>query len=218
MDDHSTVGTRFDPGVPSDDGPVLPPARPTSLRPAALVGAIAVVILVVFAVGAAISGNGIRATSPPIKEGVVKGTSLRAISATAALRHIEQGGEPPVNVVDSIAVPDGYRYLSMTDNTASAGQYDEQVQLSAATSEEALFVFYKAELPKDGWHVVSTGAADGQPGVEVIGEKGGDDGWYWEFGAVISPTTFANPSSGATASNDDVTKFVIRLFQVPDDD
>jgi hypothetical protein len=212
------------PATPSTDPgtPLRPPPRSTSLRPAALVGGIGVLILAIFAVGSAIVGG----SHPPklsVKNTVVAGTSLRAEPATTALRPIEQGGEPPANIVDAVPMPGGYSPVSTANNTAAAGQYDEQVRFSINASEEALFRFYKVELPKLGWRVESTGPAKGQPGVEVIAQKGGSDGWYWEFGAIISPTTFAKqpPTSQGTASrslaaSDDVTRFTLRLFQVPD--
>ena len=49
--------------------------------------------------------------------------------------------------------------------------------------------------------------------VEVLAEKAGDDGWYWEAGAVVSPTTFPT-GHGARAES---TDFTLRLFQVSDE-
>ena len=48
-------------------------------------------------------------------------------------------------------------------------------------------------------------------GLEVLGKKAGSDGFYWELGAVISPTSFGTgaPATGATS-------FSLVLVQEPD--
>ena len=67
-------------------------------------------------------------------------------------------------------------------------------------------------MKKQGWQIFSTGPADHEPGgLEVLGKKAGSDGFYWEMGAVISPTTF-----GAGAPATGATSFTLELFQVQD--
>jgi hypothetical protein len=64
-----------------------------------------------------------------------------------------------------------------------------------------------------GWHVFDRGAAANDPGaLEVLGRLAGTDGYYWEMGATISPTTFTRggPARGQT-------DFTIRLLQESDD-
>jgi hypothetical protein len=53
-----------------------------------------------------------------------------------------------------------------------------------------------------------------RPGtIEVLGQRAGSDGYYWQIGAVVAPTTF--PSSGPGAKTG-LTEFEVRLFQVSD--
>ena len=47
----------------------------------------------------------------------------------------------------------------------------------------------------------------------MLGKLAGTDGYYWEMGATISPTTFG---TGAPARG--MTNFTIRLFQQSDDE
>jgi hypothetical protein len=83
-------------------------------------------------------------------------------------------------------------------------------------------------MKRQGWSITNVGPADGSPGsIEVLGKLAGDDGWYWEQGVVIAPTTFPG-SSGSSASatsgasllpsgGGDTTNFVLRLYQVDDE-
>ncbi len=187
-----------------------PPARQQgpSMRPALLVLGLAVVILGLFGIGSALWGSGSNTARQPAAARV-PGTSLVAVAARGALAPILQPGSPPANVVDALTIPRGAVAGTSIDYSADAGQYDEAVRFTMATSEEAMITFYRTELSRLGWHISSTGTPTGQPGMEILAEKSGDDGWQWEAGAVISPTTFGASATGTTP-------FTLRLFQVPD--
>jgi hypothetical protein len=182
---------------------------------------VAALILLVFAISAAVTNGGNPARLPPRADTPVSvpGTSLRAIPGAHDLRSIEQGGEPPANIMRAVSVPLGAVVVSTQNNSAGSGQYDQQVVLSVHASQLAVFNFFTAELPRWKWQVFSTGPASNSPGtVEVLGKLAGDDGWYWEMGALVSPTTFTTQSLGGTSkAAPDTTRFTIRLFQVADE-
>ena len=72
--------------------------------------------------------------------------------------------------------------------------------------------FYRKDLKKQAWQIFSTGPAEHVAGgLEVLAKKAGADGFYWELGAVISPTTFGGnaPAAGSTS-------FTLELVQEPD--
>jgi hypothetical protein len=117
------------------------------------------------------------------------------------------GGQPPANVVNAIRVPSAARRVSSANHTSD--QYDAQANFTVTASEEAVLTFYRTELSKLGWHVLSTSPATHQAGEEILAELPGTDGWYWELGAIVSPSTFG--PSGA-----DHTAFTLQLLQVPD--
>jgi len=171
-----------------------------------LVAGVAVVLVLVFGVGAAVTTSG-GGPAPPNHPTAVAGTSLRAVPATSALATIEQGGEPPSDIVDAVTIPAGSERSSSAEHQADG--FDAQVGFAVSASQAAVIDFYRTELHRLGWHVSGPSSARGvRGGVEVLGVKAGSDGWYWELGAVVSPTTFAGVR--------DTTPFVIRLFQVPD--
>ena len=124
-------------------------------------------------------------------------------------------GQPPGNIINAASIPEGSRRTSYTNNSAaSQGAYDAQITLRDDESQAALENFYKLVMKKQGWQIVSTGPADHVAGgLEVLGKKAGSDGFYWEMGAVISPTSFGagTPSTGATS-------FSLELIQVQDVD
>jgi hypothetical protein len=193
------------------------PVRPrtstgNSLRPAMVVLGLAVLILGLFAVLALVTSNHnapVRTSGAPH---AVAGTSLRAVPGTHVLSAIVQGGEPPSNIINAVLVPEGTVRISKQNNSGSADQYDSQVGLRADASQGALLSFFAAAMHEQGWQVFDNGPAANNPGaVEVLGKLAGTDGWYWEMGAVIPPTTF-----GAGAPAGGRTDFTIRLFQIPD--
>jgi hypothetical protein len=195
--------------------PLPPPGRNTSIRPALLVVGIAVGLVVVFIVFSALAGNGNSGTKPSSSPEAVPGTSLKAVGAEMGLSPIIQGGEPPANIVNAIRVPAGSVRVSHLDNRGS--QYDQQVTFSAPASQAAVFDFFRTEMHRTGWSVADAGPAANAPkNVEVLGKKAGNDGWYWEMGATVSPTTFGTTSAGPGTGSDS-TRFTIRLYQVSDE-
>ncbi|HMD46749.1 MAG TPA: hypothetical protein VKG43_11345 [Acidimicrobiales bacterium] len=198
-------------GPPPDEDPPRPPARAAgpSLRPALIVLGLAVGILVVFGIFAGFTTVANAPSTTPTPPRSVPGTSLRSVGAARLLRPIELSGAPPANIVDAITIPSGA--VALGHLNLGVDQYDQEMRFRVAGSQGAVVQFYRAEMRRLGWGQMSSGPARNQPRtVEVLGQKAGDDGWYWEMGAVVSPTTFpaGSPAGGTT--------FAIRLFQVSD--
>ena len=182
------------------------------MRPAMVVLGLAALILALFFVIGITSSRAPTAT-PTTRSAVVPGSSLRSEPATALLAPIVRAGEPPANIVDSVVVPESVTRLAHRDNNAGAGQYDAQVTLRSGADQAALIDFFTSAMKLEGWQVFSRGPADHDPNTfEILGKLAGTDGYYWEMGALVPPTTF--PATGSGQGHTDVT---IRLFQVPDD-
>ena len=198
----------------SDSGPSGPPSRRgPSVRPALIVLAVAVAILLLFGILAVVSGPGTTRPAATGKPRVVPGTGLYAQSAVKALGPIEHPGTPPANVLDALVIPRGATTVGHADNSGATTQYDEQMTFSlAGTTQDALVEFYRRELQSLGWSLISVGPASGAANhVEVLAQIGGNDGWYWEVGAIAAPTSFG-------AGGTEKTPFTLRLFQEPDAD
>ena len=199
------------PGRDVEAPPQRPPsARGISIRPAMTVLVLGLVILGVFVTIAIVSSHQPATVLTHRALAPVPGSSLRPVPAATQLSVINQGGEPPANVVNAVVLPAGS--VRTAHQTNGGGQYDAQVTFRSTASRGSLVTFFAAALKQQGWQIFSQGPAAHQPGTtEVLGKLPGSDGYYWEIGALVSPTTFAH---GAAAG--DETDFTIRLFQVPD--
>lgn len=197
--------------APGGDDPPRPPARFT-MRLAMIVPGIGVLILVLFIGAEFLTSNPVQQTKTATGSFSVHGTPLRALPAVKDLKVITVSGQPPGNIINSVSVPEGATPTSHQNNSAAAQQYDAQITLRIDQSQAAVENFYKLDMKKQGWQVFSTGPATHVAGgLEILGKKAGSDGFYWEMGTIISPTSFGNgaPAAGATS-------FTIELVQEPD--
>lgn len=199
----------------SNPGPTATRARAAvpSARPALVVVGIAAGLVLLFGVGAALTSSPSPSTPAKAATGPVKGATLRAEAATSILRPIERPGTPPADVLHSIVVPAGASAVSSKpwDGTT---QFSGEMTFRLPASQAAVVAFYRAELRARGWSISSVGAAEADKNAtEVLAQRASTDGWYWEIGVVVSPTTFAATSSPSGA---DTTRFSLDLFQEPD--
>jgi hypothetical protein len=192
-----------------------PPKKSYSMRAAMIVPGIGVLILVLFIGAGFLTSNPVQKNKTTAGSFSVAGTPLRAEPGVHALQVITVSGQPPGNIINAVSIPEGSVRTSFANNSAaSQGAYDAQITLRDNESQAALENFYKLVMKRQGWQIVSTGPADHVTGgLEVLGKKAGSDGFYWELGAVISPTSFGagTPAAGATS-------FSLQLLQEQDDD
>jgi hypothetical protein len=197
----------------------VPPQRPpspkgVSMRLAMIVPGLGALILGTFIIVGILTQNPVQPVNTSTASSAVKGSTLAAVPATDALRPITVDSEPPANIINAVSIPKGAVATGSQDNGSAAGQYDSQVEFRSDASEAALNGFFETVMARQGWQIFDKGAADHLTGgLEVLGKQAGSDGFYWEMGAVVSPTTF-----GANAPPTGQTDFTVRLFQVPDPD
>jgi hypothetical protein len=173
--------------------------------------AVGIVVLGLLALGLSSSPQ----SAAPSKVATAKGSPLKAVPGRPYLAPLISAGEPPDDIIDAVVLPSGSQSGSVINDTLAAEGYDEARMFTLDASEQDLITFFKVELPAWGWHVESSGLPHDQPGFEVLAQRAGSDGYYWEIGAVISPTTF--PSSGPAKATG-LTTYEIRLIQNDDED
>jgi hypothetical protein len=200
------------PGLPPLVGPARRELPGPSVKLASVVLVLAVVIVVA---GLIIEGfAGPSSTPAPSSVATAKGSPLRAIPGRPDLGPLISEGEPPDDIVNAVVLPYGSAPGTVSDNTESAESYDEQRLFTLGAAQQKIITFFQIELKAQGWQVQSTGPARNEPGwIEVLAQRAGSDGYYWQIGAVVAPTTF--PSSGPGAKTG-LTEFEVRLFQVSD--
>jgi hypothetical protein len=198
--------------VDDREPPRPPPRSGYSLHLAMIVPGIGVLILGLFIGAEFLTSNPVQQPRTSAHSFHVPGTPLVAVPAIHALKVITVAGQPPANIVNAASIPQGARRTSFENNSASAQEYDAQITLQIDQSQAAVENFYSKDLKKQGWQIFSTGPAlHVTNGLEVLAKKAGSDGFYWELGAVISPTTF-----GANAPAAGSTSFNLELVQQPD--
>jgi hypothetical protein len=184
--------------------PLAPPARRVSILPAASVLALAVLTLIIVLVANSFDNSVVTPTTLPV---VLGGLPAASSTADAALfAKAVQDGVPPANIASALIAPKHTVWLeNVATGGAGTGDYDREWSFSVAASRARVLGFYSADLKALGWSLFSTGAAPNGAGDELLFQKGGADGWYWNAGVVAQPTVSAK------------TVFTFRIFQVIDD-
>lgn len=178
--------------------PTPPPVRSVSILPAAAVLGVALLTLLVFGLANTIGGSTTTSTTLPI---VVGGLPM---GSTPLFGTWTQTGAIPGNVTSALIAPAGARLIgAVTTGGGGAGQFDAEDRLVVDASRERLLGFYRSNLVARGWKVISeSGTPHG--GAELLFQKAGTDGFYWEAGV------------NALAPSRAVTPYTFRMFQVSD--
>jgi hypothetical protein len=197
---------------PPDDAEVVDPEHRTyqavSTRgPALIVLGIAVFIVVIGTVGS-ILDSGSKPTSAVRSISIADGTVVHLTPATTAMKSIVSAGQPPADILGNLAVPSGSPVVRTVDTDQNETQFDRTVYFTTGLSTDQVADVYKRLLPRLGWSVIydGDGAQRESQATEVLAKRGSGDGFYWEVGAVVSPTTSAG-----------ITPFSLEVFEIPDD-
>jgi hypothetical protein len=171
---------------------------------------IAVLIVVVGLIGAAISsGSGSGPVAAPRlalhRVTLTDGTTVGLVPAATALHPLESEGQPPPDIVGHLAVPAGSRRTGTVNDDLAAGQFDRSADFTTAQAGDDVVATFAAALPKLGWTEIyrGPGTRNGKSGTEVLAKRGGSDGYEWEVGVVVRPTTGA-----------DTTLFTVEVFEL----
>jgi hypothetical protein len=176
----------------------------SSRRPALIVLALAVLILVLGIIGSVVATG----TSSPTTQSTVRidGKVVALTPATSALASIAGGGQPPTDIISKLAVPANSTFVHMQNSDQGVSQFDRTVFFTTHLSQSQVIDTFRAALPRLGWNVIYHGPQTGGTGTEVLAKRGSSDGFYWETGVVVSPTTSAG-----------TTPYSVEVFELSDD-
>ena len=173
-----------------------------------VVVALATAIVLVFGIASALASGG---SAPQALRSVTLpgGTSVELEQGTTALRTAVTGGQPPSDILGAIAVPAGSVHRFTANEGRLTSHYDQTITFTSRLSQNEVVSFFQVVLRRYHWRIAFSGPGTDQgiTGTEVIGEKASADGYYWELGAIVSPTT---PTG--------TTPFALVLFEVPQTD
>jgi hypothetical protein len=178
--------------------------RRVSILPAASVLALAVLTLVIVLVANSFDNSLVTPTTLPVVLGALPAASAAADASLFPKAVLD--GVPPANIASALIAPRGTVWLKNVDTGgAGEGDYDLESAFSVAAPRARVLGFFSAELKALGWSLFSTGAAPHGSGDELLFQKPGADGWYWDAGVVAQPT-----AAGRTG-------YTFRIFQASDD-
>jgi hypothetical protein len=197
------------PGSLAGDGvePVGRGYEPMSVRgPALIVLGLAVFLLIGGVVASAVSSGSTPSFSIR-KVTLADGTTVALSPATVRLHAIVSNDEPPADIIGNLGIPTESVVTGVVNSDQHTAQFDRTVGLRSQLSQGQLMEAYAHLLRAVGWQVIYTGAApQGVPGsTEVLAKRGSGDGFYWETGVVVSPTTPAGS-----------TPYSVEVFETPD--
>ncbi len=175
------------------------PAPPgPSLRPAAIVLGIVLVLLTGGLVAAALTGG----PQPSATSSAAPGNAAHLLSP------IEAEGQPPLDILDATPLPQGARVVGVVNSDQGAGQYDRTATCQAHGSAAQLIHFFDSELAGNGWTILTAGGPvlNHLGETEVLAKHASADGYYWEIGAVVDGHAPRSASSETT--------FSVRLYEM----
>jgi hypothetical protein len=173
--------------------------------PAWIVLGIAVFIVVIGTVASALD-SGSTPTLSLHSVTIPDGTVVHLTPATTAMKSIVSAGQPPADILGNLAVPSGSPVVRTVNTDQGVAQFDRTVYFTTGLATDQVVAAYRTLLPKLGWDVIFVGAQPNSQATELLAKRGSGDGFYWEVGAVASPTTSAG-----------TTPFSVELFELPDD-
>ncbi|MHB8244871.1 MAG: hypothetical protein ACYDGN_05855 [Acidimicrobiales bacterium] len=185
-----------------------------SLRPAMIILAVAVFIVLGGTVLALVGGSTARPGTSTGIASAVPGSRLRAQGARTFLAHISSQGEPPANIVDALAVPAGSRYLGRFNADRGVSQFDRKVKFSVAAPESEVRTFYLKFLSQQKWVLESLSARSANS-TEIIAQRSGTDGYEWRVGLIATSTSpLISPALAGGGPAAPETTVTMALYQV----
>jgi hypothetical protein len=135
------------------------------------------------------------------------GTTVALAPGTAKLHALVSNDEPPADIIGNLGVPKESVLTGVVNSDQHAAQFDRTAKLRSHLAQGQVIEAYDHLLRAVGWQVIYSGPApQGTPGsTELLAKRGSGDGFYWETGVVVSPTTPA----GSTA-------YSVEVLETPD--
>ncbi len=135
------------------------------------------------------------------------GTTVALAPGSVKLRTIVSDQQPPADILGNLGVPQKSVVTGTINSDQNTAQFDRTVKFTSQLSQDQVVSAFSLLLKDSGWQVIFTGAApQGTLGTtEVLAKRGSADGFYWETGVVVSPTT---PTG--------TTPYSVEVIQTPD--
>jgi hypothetical protein len=209
--DPRTNGHGLGPGS-STPGPRSRPPGP-STKPALIVLGLTLLLFLLGVGLELLSGSQSRPTASPKSVTTARGAVLHAVPARPLLRAIVSGGQPPDDLLNAIAVPQGSAPVPSSAISQGVELYDRSQRFEVPATQQDVISFFRAQLPSQHWRRLS-------------------EGLEWDLGVTVAPTFFgdqatgssgpasvpaASAAPGAVVPGAGTTAFTLRLYAVSDE-
>jgi hypothetical protein len=166
-----------------------------------------------------LGGNQSRPTPSPTKITTAPGAVLSAVPARPLLSDITVAGQPPDDLLNALAVPQGSDPVPTSATDQGVELYDRSLRFEVPANQQDVISFFRAQLPSQHWRRLSQGPT-GTTGTEylILEQHPASDGLEWDVGITVSPTTFASASPGSSTPTTGTTGFTLRLYAESDQD
>jgi len=205
------------PGSGGGDVGPLPLARRRlpgpSTKPALVVLGLAVAL---FGLGVGLelaSGTQSRPTASPSSIATARGAVLHAVPSRPLLKTIVVAGQPPDDLLDALAVPQGSAPVPSSAIDQGVEAYDRSLRFEVPSTQQNVITFFRAQLPSQHWKLLNQGPASG--GYRLLEQHPASDGLEWELGVTVEPTVFGS-AAGVGSPTSGTTAFTFRLFAQSD--
>ncbi len=210
-------------GHTTHDPVPAPRRRPPgpSTKPALVVLGLTLVLFLLGVGLEVLSGSQSRPTAVPKSVVTARGAVLHAVPARPLLGAIVTGGQPPDDLLDAIAVPQGSAPVPSSAINQGVELYDRSLRFEVPATQQDVISFFRAQLASEHWQRLSQGpAAKVQGGYLILEQHPASDGLEWDLGVTVAPTFFGAqaPGSSVPASSAGTTSFTLRLYAVSDQD
>jgi hypothetical protein len=214
---HNGNGTGDGPQGGHDGGGSGPVARRRppgpSTKPALIVLALTVFVFLAGVGLELLSGSQSRPTVAPTKTATARGAVLHAVPGRPLLKDITASGEPPDDLLNALALPEGAAPVPSSAINRGVESYDRSLQFEVPATQQDVISFFRAQLPSQHWTRLSQGPT-GTGGTQylILEQHPASDGNEWDLGVTVSPTFFGAQATAGT------TSFTLRLYSVSDQD
>jgi hypothetical protein len=166
-----------------------------------------------------LGGNQSRPTPSPTKITTAPGAVLTAVPARPLLSAITVAGQPPDDLLNALAVPQGAAPDPASATDQGIEQYDRSLRFVVPANQQDVISFFRAELPSLHWRRLSQGPT-GSAGTAylILEQHPASDGLEWDVGVTVSPTSFPAASTGSSTPTTGTTSFTLRLYAESDQD
>ena len=141
----------------------------------------------------------IEASSRHVRVGIAPEgvTLLSGKPISGYMGSISSAGVPPINVVNSIAIPADSRAIGSDNYDKQSGTYDRALIFHTDSGGISVQAFFQAVFHRHGWKYKGAFSTSSGTSTQILAQIAGNDGFYWEVGVTFPPDSNSSTTSAS---------------------